>query len=166
MTNNKIHDIILLEGNKKHYLKRRKSSHMRSKGNKMTYTLKSDRSNRKEVLEAIKKDTAWITEFATECGYEVEFPFWENDSLQLSISKTGRYSPKIYVRNANPILGYDKVCFEIQTTSYGDLTQGEFEEFLGAQKNAFRFASYLNEMSAYELETQFPTLVIEGEDNE
>ena len=96
----------------------------------MKYVVKSDKSNAKEVLEAIEKETAFFHKILKAFGYEADFCFFEKGNLRLMISTDGsrKYQPKIYTNSDG--YGSSELQFEIQTTSYGALSFDEYEKFL------------------------------------
>ena len=128
-------------------------------------TFKINDSNRESQLAEIKHLTSSLREFANECGYEMEYPFWYNDGLRVMFEpKNGiDYLPTIYVENVDPFRKIDKTTFKIQTTSFGALNMDEYEKFIKANNDAFRLANYFNNMSDYELKGYFPTVQFEEE---
>ena len=96
----------------------------------MKYVVKADKSNAKEVLEAIEKETASFHKILKAFGYKADSCFFEKGNLRLMISTDGsrKYQPKIYTNSDG--YGSSELQFEIQTTGYGALSFDEYEKFL------------------------------------
>ena len=133
-----------------------------------TFNLKADHSNMTEVFNGINQETKWLREIAEENGYEINYPFWRDDELQIYFRPKGdnEYLPKIYVDKVGKFTkptskNQELVAFGIQTASYGSLNPEEFQKFLEAQNKALKLVNRLNIMTALDLQNMFPTVVIE-----